>query len=203
MILRVHANIKPQVYLQFNLRVLFADNQPEDNQPMVEKIAPVGLLILDALKAKGCTQAWLAEQMDVSNTAVSKWIKKGTIARARISQLSGLIGVPVSDLIAATVSDEEAEDVELAAAREEARILARDALLVADLWLKLNDQRRDAVMEMLKSEIDHPEKVIKDVTDKNDKGENNPRQIDTRVGVATLGGGTNKEASDGKSEAGE
>ncbi len=170
---------------------------------MVEKMAPVGKLILDALKAKGRSQAWLAEEMDVSNTAVSKWIKKGTIARARVSQLSALTGVPVGDLIAATGPDEETEDVELAAVREEARMLARDALLVADLWLKLTDIRRTEIMETLKSEVDHPEIVTKDVSDKNDKGENERRQIDTRVGVITLGGDKNKEAPDGKSGAGE
>lgn len=54
-----------------------------------------------------------------------------------------------------------------------------------------------------KSDASHSQEVPFTASDQNDKGDNDTRQIDTSVGVATLGGEKNKEAPDGKSGAGE
>ena len=63
-------------------------------------ISPIGREILTALKRLEKTQDWLAEQMDVSSNAVSKWIRLGSIARDNAVKLADLLNIPLDRLLA-------------------------------------------------------------------------------------------------------
>lgn len=59
----------------------------------------IGKIIKDRLKELGKTQVWLAEVAGVSNTAVSKWIQKGTITRENAATVAELLGITLDALI--------------------------------------------------------------------------------------------------------
>lgn len=81
--------IKPQVDFAINRQlVLFIENLRE-HQPMVSTL---GTYIKSRLSELGMRQYELAESMDVSNNAVSKWIKTGKISRDNFFQLVALLG---------------------------------------------------------------------------------------------------------------
>jgi transcriptional regulator with XRE-family HTH domain len=70
---------------------------------------PVGQIIKDRLKSLKKTQGWLAEQANVSDTAVSKWIASGKISRESAKDVSRILGVSLDTLLRAAsdiVSDE-------------------------------------------------------------------------------------------------
>lgn len=58
----------------------------------------LGDYIKTRLKALKRTQGWLAEQADVSNNAVSKWIKTGKISRENFLLIIPLLGGSVPAL---------------------------------------------------------------------------------------------------------
>lgn len=91
------AYIQPQVESRFNRRVVDGRIHDSENQSMAN--SEIGRLIRDRLRAMGKTQGWLAERMGVSDNAVSKWVKSGSIARAKIVQLAGLLGVDPAALL--------------------------------------------------------------------------------------------------------
>jgi transcriptional regulator with XRE-family HTH domain len=62
-------------------------------------MSPLGKTIKSRLKALGRTQAWLAEQVGVSENAVSKWIKTGEISRANIEPVTEALDISVSQLL--------------------------------------------------------------------------------------------------------
>lgn len=62
-------------------------------------MSPLGKTIKSRLKTLGKTQAWLAEQVGVSENAVSKWIKTGEIARPNIKPAAEALGIPAAQLL--------------------------------------------------------------------------------------------------------
>lgn len=65
----------------------------------------IGMVIADRLKALGKTQGWLADQLDVSMAAVSKWIKKGQIKRDNLVRLAPILGLSVSELMSGEIPE--------------------------------------------------------------------------------------------------
>lgn len=107
------ALIQPQVDFTFNHSFVPLEVLRQQNQPMVSR---AGIAIKAALKEKGKTQGWLASEMDVSDNAVSKWIKTGQIARENISRVARLLDLfpeellpENSDIGRVRVADEDAE----------------------------------------------------------------------------------------------
>lgn len=62
-------------------------------------MSPLGKTIKARLKALGVTQAWLAEQVGVSENAVSKWIKTGEISRDNIKPVADALQISVAQLL--------------------------------------------------------------------------------------------------------
>lgn len=90
------ALIQPQVDFGFNRSLVPLAVFPQQNQPMVSK---AGTAIKAALKNMGKTQGWLASEMDVSDNAVSKWVKTGQIARENIVRVARLLELSPDDLL--------------------------------------------------------------------------------------------------------
>lgn len=94
--------IQPQVELYFNHSFVPLLLYPPQNQPMVSR---AGTAIKAALTRMGKTQGWLASEMDVSDNAVSKWIKNGQIARENIPRLARLLGLYADELLPEVVTE--------------------------------------------------------------------------------------------------
>lgn len=88
--------IKPEVEYSFNPRFVVAGSCGGENQPMVNT---VGNLIKSGLSRMGKTQAWLAEEVGVSDNAVSKWIRTGQISRENIPKVARLLGLYPDELL--------------------------------------------------------------------------------------------------------
>lgn len=91
------AGIQPQVDLKFNPVFVHGQTVGGENQPMTSAL---GFDIKEALARKERTQSWLAEQLGVSDNAVSKWIKTGSISRANLIRLVKILdlGGPLATL---------------------------------------------------------------------------------------------------------
>lgn len=63
--------------------------------PMTKSL---GKLIGDRLEELGHTQAWLAEEADVSENAVSKWIRTGKISRENLIKVAQILGLSLDKL---------------------------------------------------------------------------------------------------------
>lgn len=63
------------------------------------RMSPLGKTIKSRLKALGQTQAWLAEQVGVSENAVSKWIKTGEISRENIKSTADALEISIAQLL--------------------------------------------------------------------------------------------------------
>lgn len=59
----------------------------------------IGRLISLRLGEVGRTQRWLAEQVGVSDNAVSKWIKSGKVGKRHALKVSALLGVDLGSLL--------------------------------------------------------------------------------------------------------
>ncbi|MGQ0834997.1 MAG: helix-turn-helix transcriptional regulator [Gammaproteobacteria bacterium] len=60
---------------------------------------PLGKTIKVRLQQLDQTQAWLAEQVGVSENAVSKWIKTGEISRENAKKAAGALQISVAQLL--------------------------------------------------------------------------------------------------------
>lgn len=114
-------HIEPQVNLGFNRATLPPIITVDYHQLMVEHV-DIGKVIKDALKRLGRTQGWLAEQMGVSDAAVSKWIKLGTIARDNVPHVADLLEIPASMLLSGKDDREELGEAAAATIRRQSRI---------------------------------------------------------------------------------
>lgn len=100
-------SIQPQVEFKINLRCVEFERQPAYPRRMDKKT--IGEQIKEALEKKGLSQTDLAERCDVSDNAVSKWIKTGNVSKANIPSVclhTGLdagIFLGVEDDLAVTV----------------------------------------------------------------------------------------------------
>lgn len=83
------SNIKPQVEFVFNRRCVPPSVYFSQYSAMTSKL---GIYIKPRLKALKMTQTQLAEDMDVSINAVSKWIKTGKISRENFFSLVKILG---------------------------------------------------------------------------------------------------------------
>lgn len=52
------------------------------------------------LRERGLTNVWLAEEVDVSSTAVGKWIRTGKISRHKLLEVAKALQLTVDQLIA-------------------------------------------------------------------------------------------------------
>ncbi len=59
----------------------------------------IGRIIKDRLKSLHKTQNWLAEEANVSNTAVSKWIATGKVSRESATKIAPLLQVSLDALL--------------------------------------------------------------------------------------------------------
>jgi len=62
-------------------------------------MSPIGKTIKARLKALGKTQAWLAEEVGVTEQAVSKWIKYGEISRANVQPVADALQISSAQLL--------------------------------------------------------------------------------------------------------
>ncbi|OWW18427.1 helix-turn-helix transcriptional regulator [Noviherbaspirillum denitrificans] len=90
------AQIKPQVKFAVKHRLVESSNRSFDNHLMAH---PLGIIIKDRLKSLKKTQGWLAEQANVSDTAVSKWIATGKISRESAKDVSQILGISLDVLL--------------------------------------------------------------------------------------------------------
>jgi transcriptional regulator with XRE-family HTH domain len=86
---------QPQVDFVVNLPLVAALNPGFHACGM----SPLGKTIKARLKALGETQAWLAEEVGVSENAVSKWIKSGEISRENIKPAADALQISVAQLL--------------------------------------------------------------------------------------------------------
>lgn len=92
-------DIQPQVepdFNYFNPRCLPESTLSCDYSPVESRI---GRLISQRLDEKGKAQRWLAEQVSVSDNAVSKWIKTGNVSKKNALKVSELLDIPVAVLL--------------------------------------------------------------------------------------------------------
>lgn len=93
-------NIKPQVYFSRNVflnrQFLAHETAYADNPAMT---STVWISIKAALDRLDQTQDWLAEQVGVSNHAVTKWKQKGEISRENAKKVSALLSIPLDNLL--------------------------------------------------------------------------------------------------------
>lgn len=89
-------NIKPQVDLNINRQLVEFESYSDDNSLMENKI---GRVISRQLKLLDKTQGWLAEEANVSNNAVSKWIKTGKVSRNNAVRVAEILGLSVGQLL--------------------------------------------------------------------------------------------------------
>jgi transcriptional regulator with XRE-family HTH domain len=59
----------------------------------------VGKLIKTRLKELKKTQGWLAEEVGVSNVAVTKWIKSGKVSRENTSKVADALMISIDKLL--------------------------------------------------------------------------------------------------------
>lgn len=59
--------------------------------------------VKDRLQALGKKQQWLADELNVSINAVSKWTRTGQISRQNIPLVAKKLGLPISDLVASHI----------------------------------------------------------------------------------------------------
>jgi transcriptional regulator with XRE-family HTH domain len=90
--------IQPQVESSVNRRLVVIPSGGEQNQPMV-KDNIVWLEIEGALRRKEKTQEWLAEQLGLSNNAVTKWKQSGQIALENAKRVSVVLDIPLDRLL--------------------------------------------------------------------------------------------------------
>lgn len=82
---------QPQVYLSVNRRMVSEINRRFHSIGMRSRthpISPAGQVILDRLEALKQTQQWLADKVEVSKNAVTKWIRTGQIARENLPEIT-------------------------------------------------------------------------------------------------------------------
>lgn len=97
---------QPQVERTVNLRLVAGLNRGFHPLPM----SPLGKIIIRELKRLGQPQSWLAENVGVSENAVSKWIATGKIARSNAMKVSPLIGVSLDQLLNPSASEDPDEE---------------------------------------------------------------------------------------------
>jgi len=88
------------------------------------RMSPIGKVIVRELKRLGHTQAWLAEEVGVSENAVSKWIATGKISRTNVPKVAALLGVSSDQLINPSETDELDREWRLLSPALKARLLA-------------------------------------------------------------------------------
>ncbi len=113
--------IEPQVNFAFNPASLRFRTRVDYDQLMVES-QKTGSAIKAALRRLGRTQGWLAAEMDVSDAAVSKWIRKGTIAREHVARVADLLEIPASVLLCGSAARTEPGEDAVANIRRQSRI---------------------------------------------------------------------------------
>ena len=92
----------------------FADGHRNLNeyQPMVSEL---GIYIKARLKFLRKTQMWLAEEMGVSNNAVTKWVKSGKISRENFFVLVAKLGSAGAPYLPEVIGHEKEDDTTSAA----------------------------------------------------------------------------------------
>lgn len=86
---------QPQVERPVNLRLVAGLNRGFHPSPM----SPLGKIITRELQRLDRPQSWLAEEVGVSENAVSKWILTGKISRENAKKVSPIIGVSLDQLL--------------------------------------------------------------------------------------------------------
>ena len=66
----------------------------------------IGVNLKKALDDRGHSQVWLADQLDVTPNAVSKWVRLGTISRENAIRVSKLLDMPLNQLLIGEGADE-------------------------------------------------------------------------------------------------
>lgn len=103
--------IKPQVDFEVNLELLRKYAVLAENKPMAKsnkkELSLLGEVITSRLKLLKRTQGWLAEQVGVSNFAVTKWVKKGQITLDNAKKAAAALDLSLDELTAFVKSDKE------------------------------------------------------------------------------------------------
>lgn len=62
-------------------------------------VTTLATVISDALERLGKSQMWLAEQVDVSPQAVTKWMQTGQISREKATEVARALGMSIDELL--------------------------------------------------------------------------------------------------------
>lgn len=128
------SKIKPQVEFNFNLQCVEFDRGGAYPRAMSEKT--IGEQINDAIDRKGLTQAFIADRLQVSNNAVSKWIKTGKVSKKNIPLLCQLLELDAGIFLGSGFDDVDVTlpTIDLLPAREIAKALSISIQAIADKW---------------------------------------------------------------------
>ena len=110
----------------------------------------MGTAIRKRLQELGKTQVWLAAELDVSNNAITKWIKTGKISRENSVAASRVLGMSVEELLGEGQIGGSAKDAEPV---DEALKRATDMLEVYRLAGAAGRLRIDSVVEQVRDEL--------------------------------------------------
>lgn len=90
-------SIQPQVKYNFNSRLVVNKFLPLDHQRMVEgegeQPRQFAARLDEALRRAGQKQTWLAEQLGITDQAISKWKITGQVSRERLMKAAKLLNV--------------------------------------------------------------------------------------------------------------
>lgn len=111
------------------------------------------------------TARWLADELDISDAAVSRWKKDGNISRANAVRVANLLGISVDQLIGVTVSHAlvAAEPLPSTSPRTEATdsgLTTRDELVLF-LWSHLSPEQEDEWLSELRALSDANREIAK------------------------------------------
>lgn len=105
-----HERIKPQVYYEINLELVVLNSQSTDDLKMTK----LGTTIRSRLSELGKTQGWLADEVGVSNNAVTKWIATGKISRANSVATAKALDLSLEALLGEAEHKDASDDTESA-----------------------------------------------------------------------------------------
>ncbi|HSH72366.1 MAG TPA: helix-turn-helix transcriptional regulator [Methylophilaceae bacterium] len=138
--------IKPQVEfvgkLILNPGLVLDESGLCDIQQMDKTI---GTIINRQLALLNKTQTWLAEEVQVSNNAVTKWIRSGKISRVNAKKTAAALKISVDELLGSTSAEKDDDYSSLVQIYESLSDQGKKALLAHAEFLQSQNQKTNPI----------------------------------------------------------
>lgn len=134
----------------------------------------IGKNIKRALKAAGKTQTWLAEQLSVSDNAVSKWIKSGKISRENAMEVAAALKVPIATILSTD------DDFEFLGVRESSPPYSDERQRLLAQWEQLGTEQRAALMEQIDTQVAKNMALVRELAPRMKEGTTRRRVIEDK-----------------------